>query len=171
MDDRFNIPPRKLHYSTIISFLFGIAFCLPHGIVTGEVAPALGLLPLGIGALLAFYRISQYSRSNNKKTTSNGAEYQILLPSSSSADPSQNNNDDKTPTWKDTLLALLDFGCFGGLIVTVAFSIVYNNGVRCRYSYRRERYNGVRYSSSYASCRDMQPMLAAWATMVMLVNA
>lgn len=164
--DRFNTSPKKLHYITIVSFLFGIAFCLPHGIVTGEVAPALGLIPLGIGALLALYRSSPF-QSRNKKNAA-GVEYQILLAEEEEEDDQNNKN---SLTWQRLFVALLDFGCFGGLIVTVVFSILSNNDVRCRYTYGSNTHAGVRHSYSYARCKSMQPMLAAWATMVMLVNA
>lgn len=164
--DKFNAAPKKLHYITITSFLFGISFCLPHGIVTGEVAPALGLIPLGIGALLALYRSSPF-QSRNKKKNAAGGKYQILL----AEEEGEHNNKSGELTRQRVVLALLDFGCFGGLIVTVVFSILFNNGVRCRHTYGSNMYAGVRHSYSYARCKSMQPMLAAWATMVMLVNA
>jgi hypothetical protein len=158
--DRFDAP-KKLHYITIASFLFGIAFCLPHGIVTGEVAPALGLVPLGIGAFLALYR-GNFSLIPRKKNA--GHEYQILLVED------EEHKKGKL-TWESVLLALLDFGCFGGLVVTVVFSILLNNEPKCRYYHSKSVYNGIHYSDRWTRCRSMQPMLAAWATMVMIANA
>lgn len=166
--EKFSTPAKKIHYITFASFLFGLAFCLPHGIVTHEVAPALGLIPLGIGALLALYRLSLYPR--NKKNNA-GLEYAILLPASEVTTEDAHNTTKNDITWQTILLALLDFGCFSGLIITVAFSILLNNGIKCRYTYTSNTWNGVRYTSSYSRCRSTQPMLAAWATMVMLVNA
>jgi hypothetical protein len=158
--DRFNAP-KVLHYITIASFLFGVAFCLPHGIVTGALAPALGLIPLGLGALLALYRGNLYLLPRKKNA---GHEYQILL--------AENDEHKKGGlTWENLLVALLDFGCFGGLVVTVVFSILLNNETKCHYYYSNRVSNGVHYQSSWAMCSNMQPMLAAWATMVMIVNA
>ncbi|TID22163.1 RuvB-like helicase 1 [Venturia nashicola] len=160
--------PKKVHYITLSSFLFGLAFCLSHGIVTHELAPALGLIPLGIGALLALYRITRFPPST--KTRKGG--YTILsFVEEDGEEEEGRNNKSHAVTWQTILLALLDFGCFGGLIITVVFSIIANNAVRCRYTNWTSTWEGVQRHHRFATCTSTQPILAAWATMVMLVNA
>jgi hypothetical protein len=148
--DKYNVS-KKVHYAMMISFLPAIAFCIPHGVVTSHVAPALGLIPQGIGALLALYR------SGLLRKKSSNHEYQIVLT----------NDGEDAPHNKITperiFLAIADFAIMSGLIISIVFAFL-TSSVHCYGYYYNRGY--------YRTCNDDGlSMLAAYGTVPMLFNA
>ncbi|KAF2433876.1 hypothetical protein EJ08DRAFT_693914 [Tothia fuscella] len=147
---------KKIHYAMLPSLALGIAFCVPHGVHTGHLAPALGLIPMALGAVLALYRSGLFRRV--KKGSS--AEYQILLTNEAVEDPAKKFNIERF------LLFVADWILMGGLIGTMVAAFL-TNGVHCYYYFV-----GPGWSNSRYTCHDDGlSMLAAYGTMPLLFNA
>lgn len=148
--DRYNVP-KKVHYSMLVSLALAIAFCIPHGVHTSHLAPALGLIPQGLGAALALYR----SGLLRKKCSSH--EYQIVLT----------NDGEDSPKSKITaeriLFLIADVALMAGLITTIVFAFL-TNSIRCNSWYYNNRYSRYCYD-------DGLSMLAAYGTVPLLFNA
>jgi len=154
--DKFGVP-KTVHYATIASLVPALALCIPHGAITGLLAPALGLIPAGLGAILALYRSGLF-----RFTKSTEHEYQILLP---------NEGEDGrrcSVTLERILLALADAMLLGGLIATIVFS--FNDGQKCSYM-RRYDYVDKGYHYQYYCYKFGLPMLAAYGTVPLIFNA
>jgi hypothetical protein len=152
--DKFGVP-KKVHYVAIGNMVPALALCIAHGAVTDHVAPALGLIPAGLGAILAVYRSGLLRLV---KPTSEH-EYQILL---------SNDREDREKHRfgvEAVLLAFADLAFAAGLITTIVFSFLVNN-VKCHYSWYR--YEG-RYRSSQWCNDSGLPMLAAYGTFPLLL--
>jgi hypothetical protein len=149
--DKFNVP-KKVHYAMIASLVPALALCIAHGAVTGQLAPALGLIAQGFSAILALYRadLFRFKKASNQ-------EYQILLPS----DVEQRRK--RALFGEAVLLAFADVCLLTGLIVPVVFTFL-NGGVKCHSYYYRN------YHNSWCESARL-PMLAAYGTMVLLFNA
>jgi hypothetical protein len=152
--DKFGVP-KKLHYVAIGNMAPALAFCIAHGVVTGHVAPALGLIPAGLGAILAVYRSGLLSLA--KKTSEH--EYQILLSNDSQ------DREKRRFAVEAILLAIADLAFVAGLIATIVFSFLVNN-IECHYSWYE--YQGRYHNNRWCSDRGL-PMLAAYGTFPLLI--
>jgi hypothetical protein len=56
--------PRHLRQATIISFIPAFPLCLAHGVVSRQLVPAMGLLPLAGSAILAVFLLRPSSKAS-----------------------------------------------------------------------------------------------------------
>jgi hypothetical protein len=154
--DKFGVP-KKVHYVIIANMIPALSFCLPSSINSSNIAPALGLIPAGLAAILAVYRSGLYRLK--KKSTE--ADYQILLADDREA------RRKRLFCFQGIFFAIADFVFLAGLIIAVVFSIT-SNRTTCRYS--SYTYNNMRYSNRWCS-NPRHAMLVSYATMPLLINA
>jgi hypothetical protein len=149
--------PNKLHYIIIANMIPALALSIPHGVLSSNVAPALGLIPAGFAAILAFYRSGLYCMGRKPDEPN----YQILL------------SDDREERRKHVfrsegiLFAIADFLFFAALIITIAFASI-TNPTKCHYS--NYKWNNTQYHNSWCDGPTL-PMLAAYATFPLIANA
>jgi hypothetical protein len=152
--DNYGVP-KKLHYVVIANMIPALALGIAHGAVTSHVAPAIGLLPAGLGAILAVYRSGLF----RKVKKSSEHEYQILL--------SNDGEERRKRTYfvQSIFFAIADFLIMSGLIISIVFAWL-GDYLRCYYS--TWHYDGARHR--YRSCHSTGlPMLAAYATFPLLI--
>jgi hypothetical protein len=155
MVDKFGVP-KKIYYVLIANMVPALALCIAHGAVTSRVAPALGLIPAGFGAILAVYRSGVLHRLSKKPS---GPEYQILLSA---------NGDDghkRSFFYEGIFFAIADFLIMSGLIITIVFSWLQDQ-ITCHYN--SWKYNGAYHSSRWCNASGA-PMLAAYGTFPLLI--
>ncbi|KAF2435158.1 hypothetical protein EJ08DRAFT_391816 [Tothia fuscella] len=112
---------KKLHYLCIVTLIPALPLIIPHCAIQGRFFPALGLIPHGLSAILAAYRLKIFQ---NKDTY----EYQIVLNN----DGDNGSNDGKKFVLKEKFVfALLDVLLGLWLLTFIVLSFVtyqYRNG-------------------------------------------
>jgi len=154
--DKFGVP-KSVHYALILSLIPMLALGIAHNHTTNLLAPALGLLPAGLGAVLALYRIGFF---RVKKST--GDDYQITLDD-------EDEPPKRTISLERIILAVLDVSLLASLIVTIVFSLKIN-GIRCEF--RSEWVPKYNDSAKVSTCYvNGNPMLATYGTFPLLIDA
>jgi hypothetical protein len=154
--DKFGVS-KKVHYVLMANMIPALTLCISHGASTSRLVPALGLIPAGLGAILAVYRSGVIRRF--KKSPEH--EYQILL----SNDGEEGRQ--RLFCLESISLAIADFLFMSGLVITIVFSWL-QSYIRCWSS--RSTYKETRYSYRWCSATGL-PMLAAYGTFPLIIAA
>jgi len=131
----------RAYYASGIALVPALALAIPHGGVTRQPFPAVGLVPMGLGALFSLYRADQL---RYKKA----CEYQIILPSDDGDDDEDNGH--FSCIGKRFLYGFLDFIFALGILACLILTWIFGA------------------DSWY--CRDLLPFLAAYATIPMMIS-
>lgn len=127
---------KKLHYICLITLLPALPLIIPYSVIDHKFFPAFCLLPHGISAALAAYRLKLFCGSDS-------FEYQIVL---NSGDGAGEGDGKKLVLKKKVILAIMDLVLSLWLLTSVIVTF-------CEY-----HYGAAKYLIAYA----MQPVLVNW---------